>query len=375
MRVIVLGAGIVGLACAHELVRAGHDVEVLDPSPAQGATHAAAGMLAPAGEAWHGEEDLFRLGLASAAMWPELAASLEADSGHDIDLRLTGTLLVGYDADDLAVVRRTHALLERHGVEAHAADRRALAHHEPALSRRAAGGVLLPHDHAVNPRRTAAALQHLLGDRLQRASGEPWVVEGRCRGVIADNARREADVVVAATGSALHPSTGAADLVRPVRGEVLRVRSADTAGHPIRTIRAEVHGMPVYVVPRAGGEVVVGATSEEPAPVPPGEERPTVGGVSRLLDAARALVPGLERAEVLDVLARSRPATPDNGPLIGPSPVEGLLLAAGHHRGGVLLAPVTARAIAAYVAGAAPPDAALPFVPSRFQEAQPCRSA
>lgn len=373
VRIAVLGGGIIGLACAWDLLRDGHDVRVYDPDPAGGATRAAAGMLAPAGEAWHGEEDLLRLGLESAAMWPRYARDLEAASRTRVDLRLTGTLLVGQDADDLAVVRRTRGLLEGQGITATDLDRRALSQQDPGLSRRAAGGVLLRDDHHVNPRRVARALLAVLVGRVHRLRTEPVVAAGCATGVRTDRGEEPADVVIVATGSTLPAVTGVAGLVRPVRGEVVRVRLPEEQA-PVRTIRAEVHGVPVYVVPRAGGEVVVGATSEEQPPAPAGEERPTVGGVGRLLDAAREVYPGLDRAEILEVLARSRPATPDNGPLLGPTGVDGLLVAAGHHRGGVLLAPVTARAVTAHVAGTAPPEVTRPFLPSRFEEELPCRS-
>jgi glycine oxidase len=187
----------------------------------------------------------------------------------------------------------------------------------------------------------------------------------------ADGVTHPADAVVAATGTRLHPGTGSAHLVRPVRGEIVRARLPEVLAPP-RTVRASVHGTAVYVVPRAGGEVVIGATTEEHAGVPVA----TVGGVSRLLDAARTLLPHLDRAELVEVLARDRPGTPDNGPLIGPSPVPGLHLAAGHHRGGVLLAPVTARAVRSHVEGGAVPSAAVPFHPGRFEEGRsgPSRS-
>ncbi|THI95298.1 FAD-dependent oxidoreductase, partial [Nocardioides sp.] len=113
MRVTVLGAGIVGLTVADELRRRGHAVTVVDPCPAQGASYAAAGMLSPAAEVWHGEEDVLRLGLASLALWPDLAARL------GVDLRANGTLLVGYDAGDVQQVERQVALVARHG---HAAE-------------------------------------------------------------------------------------------------------------------------------------------------------------------------------------------------------------------------------------------------------------
>ena len=361
MRVAVIGAGVIGLACAHELVASGHTVSVFDATPAEGATYAAAGMLSPAGEAWHGEDSLLRLGLASAGMWAEYADRLSTSSGIDVDHRDAGTLLVGKDHDDLNVVLRTMDLLAAHGVEAEQLGRDELIGKEPALSNRVAGGVFLPGDHSVNPRRVAAALMAGIGERLTHANAEPYVVDGRCRGVVTDRGSIHAsDVVVVATGHRLDELIpGPRRVVRPVRGEIVLVRTDDP---PSRTIRANIHGRPVYVVPRAGGEVVIGATSEEHA----GEPTPTVGGVLRLLEDARALVPTLDAAGILDVTCRIRPGTPDNGPLVGPSSTPGLLVAGGHYRGGVLLAPITASTIRAYVESEVVPDVALPFHPNRF---------
>ena len=361
MRVAVIGAGVIGLACAHELVASGHTVSVFDADPGQGATYAAAGMLSPAGEAWHGEDALLRLGLASAAMWAEYADRLSVSSGIDVDHRDAGTLLVGSDRDDLSIVLRTMDLLAGHGVETKLLNRDELLEREPALSNRVAGGAFLPGDHSVNPRRVVAALLALIGERLIRAHAEPHVVEGLCRGVVTDRGLiHPSDVVIVATGHRLDELIpGPRRVVRPVRGEIVRARTDDPPG---RTIRASIHGRPVYVVPRAGGEVVIGATSEEHA----GEPTPTVGGVLRLLEDARALVPTLDAAGILDVTCRIRPGTPDNGPLVGPSSTPGLLVAGGHHRGGVLLAPITASAVRAYVEGGDVPDVALPFHPNRF---------
>ncbi|MBO9522804.1 MAG: FAD-dependent oxidoreductase [Nocardioidaceae bacterium] len=327
MRVAVAGAGIVGLTCAWWLAEAGYDVRVFDPAPGEGATYAAAGMLAPAGEAWFGEEDLLRLGLASAALWPAF--------GRRIGVRVarTGTVLAGFDAGDVAVLARAVSLLRSLEVPVSSVT-------EPVLSDRVAGTAFLPGDAHVNPRSVVEALLALLGDRVVR-SPLP--------------AAPAADVVVRCTGAAAHPS------LRPVRGEILRVRCTDPPRHMVRGL---VRGEPVYLVPRFDGEVVVGATSESLSDQPAG---PTVGGVLRLLDAARSLVPSLDRAEVLEVLARDRPGSPDNGPLIGFTGA-GELLAAGHGRGGVLLAPITAAAVLAHVAGDPPPPVVLPFSASRFQE-------
>lgn len=356
-RVVVVGGGVIGLSCAEELLRAGHDVVVCDPAPGSGATRAAAGMLAPGGEAWFGEDALLRLGVDSLARWPAFAARLEASSGVEVDLGDSGTLLVGMDRDDLADVRRCGALLEELGVRVEPLDRKQLQDREPALSSRASGGAWLPGDRHVNPRRVTDALLALLGDRVVAQTATP--VTGGV--VLADGRHLPADVVVLATGASGPPP------VRPVRGEVVRVRTADA---PLHVLRGRVHGQQVYVVPRSCGEVVIGATEEEH----PGHATPTVGGVARLLDAARRLVPGLDTAELVEVLARDRPGTPDNGPLLGLLPGDGperRVLAGGHYRGGVLLAPVTAVAVRAFVEGTSPPDTVLPFHPTRFERTPP----
>lgn len=363
LRIAVIGGGIVGLACADELVRAGHDVSVFDPSPAGGATRAAAGMLAPGGEAWFGEEALLALGLDSLCRWPGFAADLEQRSGHHVDLRQDGTLLVSGDRDDLTELLRAGALLERSGVRAEELDRPALRRLEPTISGRAAGGVHLPDDRHVDPRRVAAALLAVLGERVVRARARP-VADGIVLGD-GDGVRVPADVIVLATGHA------GLRHVRPVRGEVVRVRSRDAPAH---VLRATWHGERVYVVPRSDGELVIGATEEEHSATPrtPATSAgplPTVGGVARLLDTARALLPGIDTADVVEVMARDRPGSPDNGPLIGPLDRPGparLLVAGGHYRGGVLLAPVTAAALRAHVDGLEVPATARCFTPDRF---------
>ena len=356
LRVVVVGGGVIGLACADELVRVGHDVTVCDPRPGGGSTYAAAGMLAPGGEAWFGEAALLRLGIDSLERWPAFADSLEQRSGHHLDLRSTGTMLVAADRDDLAEVHRACRLLNARGVRVEELDRRTLRAAEPALSGRVVGGALLPDDCHVNPRRVTDALLAVLGDRVVRARATP-ASDGV---VLDDGSRLRADVVVLATGATGMPH------VRPVRGEVVRVRCRQA---PIRVLRARVHGERVYVVPRAHGELLIGATEEE-HPAGDGDPLPTLGGMVRLLETARALVPGLATAELLEVVARDRPGSPDNGPLLGPVPGTGsarLLLAGGHHRGGVLLAPITAATVRAHVDGLDVPDPARPFTPDRFE--------
>ncbi|MFD7077538.1 glycine oxidase ThiO [Nocardioides sp. NPDC059952] len=345
MRVRILGAGIVGLSVADELIRRGHDVTVVDPAPGSGASYAAAGMLSPAGEAWYGEESLTRLCLASLALWPGFAARL------GVPVHTRGTLLAGVDAGDVQQVERQLAVLDLAGVSYERLGRRDLLAREPGLGR-VAGGAFLAEDHSVDPRAVVSALLDRVGDRVgldtdsfvPHESGSTSGSVGRAAGA----ARRRrvetntvADVTVIATGARLPDPFSS--LIRPVRGDVVRVRTQEPVE---RTVRAWAHGEQIYVVPRIDGdEVVIGATTEERD----GPLLPTVEGVWRLLDSARRVVPALDRAAVVEVTSRDRPGTADNLPLVGPTHEPGVVLAAGAYRNGVLLAPLIAQLVADHV--------------------------
>lgn len=309
----ILGAGIIGLSIADELVRRGHRVQVVDPAPGSGATYAAAGMLSPAGELWHGESELYAHGRRSVELWPAYADRLGVEFKQ-------GTLLAAADHDDLRQIQRHAALVSSHGDTVEMLTRAQVESHEPRLAR-VVGGAYLPHDHSVDPREVVARLRAGLGERVIPA------------------AIGDADTTVIATGSVLPAPYR--HLVRGVRGEILRLRTSDL---PARPIRGLVHGEPVYLVPRRSGELVVGATQVEHD----GPPVVTAEGVWRLLDAARRILPGIDRAEVIEVTARDRPGTADNLPLVG-SIESGVVLAAGHFRHGVMLAPLTAELVADYL--------------------------
>lgn len=323
MRVLVLGAGIIGLSIADELVQRGHEVCLVDPAPGRGASKAAAGMLSPSAEVWHGETEILRLGMRSLALWPGYAERLGVPRHH------AGTLLVGRDRGDLQQVERQVDLLRGLGAAPGLMTGRQVRALEPTLGSRVAGGALLAEDHSVDPRAVVSSLLDRLGRPAERLSERPDRRSPH---------RQGHDATVLATGATLPEPW--AHLVRGMRGEILRGHTDDP---PQRTLRGWACGQPVYVVPRADGGVVIGATSEEH------DEAPTVtlGGVFMLLEAARALIPGLDRARFTEAIARDRPATPDNLPLVGPAPGrEGVVLATGMFRHGVLLAPLAARLVA-----------------------------
>jgi glycine oxidase len=370
--VAVIGAGIIGLACAWRLTRSGHAVTVLDPAVGSGASHAAAGMIAPASEAVFGQDALLATSLASARLWPDFAAELARDAAQPVELAPRGTLLVALDADDEAVLARHARHLESRRCHVERLTSRAARRLEPALSPRLTGAVRLE-ETAVDPRAVVRALEQAFtarGGTVLPVNAEPVVRDGLVAGVrpVGDGWRSmdavvDADVVVVAAGWAsprMLSAIGHRVPIRPLKGQVIRLgASADPLTH---TVRATVRGREVYVVPRPGGEVVVGATSEDV-----GEDTSvTAGAVHDLLHDAIEIVPELAEATFREATARLRPATTDNLPLVGPTCVEGLVLASGHGRDGVLLAPITAEAVAAHVDGRRPPRNAEPLAAQRL---------
>lgn len=358
MRVAVLGAGVIGLSIAWRLSRDGHTVDLFDDHPGQGASYAAAGMLAPGSEAWYGETGLLRLGLDSLRRWPRFAADLSQDSPTDPWLTTTGTLMVGATAGDAAELDRVAGLLAQHGVRAEVLDRSHTQALEPGLSAHVQRVVSVRDDASVHNRRLITALRQACEARgvIWHAERADVVAGGSVRGRDSDVHHRVDRVVVAIGADA--------GGVRPVKGQILRVRGPRRLIK--RTVRAVVAGTPVYAVPRQDGEIVLGATTEEQG----FDTRVTVEGAHGLLRHALAVLPGLRDYEIVEQVARSRPGTADNLPLIGHD--GEIVLATGHYRSGVLLAPLTAAAVTALVTGAAPPAGVDVCDPARRQGASLC---
>ncbi|MFF8522767.1 glycine oxidase ThiO [Streptomyces werraensis] len=370
--VLVVGGGIIGLVTAWRAAQAGLATTVVDPEPGGGAARVAAGMLAAVTELHHGEQTLLGLNLASARRYPDFAAELSDCTGQDLGYRRCGTLTVALDADDRAHLRELHALHERSGLDSQWLTGRECRRLEPMLAPGVRGGLRVDGDHQIDPRRLASALLtacERAGVTLHRARAERLVVTGgRAAGVVtADGGELGAEQVVLAGGSWSGRLAGVpADVlppVRPVKGQVLRLTMPDRPEPFLsRTVRAVVRGSHVYLVPRESGELVIGATSEEMG----WDTTVTAGGVYELLRDAHELVPGLTELPLTETLAGLRPGSPDNAPLLGPTGLDGLLLATGHHRNGVLLTPVTGDAMARVLTTGELPDEALPFTPRRF---------
>ena len=366
---VFVGGGVIGLACAWRAARAGARVCVLERDrPAAGATGVAAGMLAPVGEASWGEERLLALNLESLRRWPAFARELEEDSGLEVELAERGAIHVALDRDEADELRRRHELHERLGLESEWLAASACRRLEPGLATAVRGGAHVPGEASVDPRRVAAALLAALeragaevrsgAEVVSADPGEPWRLATR------DGERFVAGRVVLACGAwsaqAGWLPSEARPPVRPVKGELLVLRGP--ADQP--ACERIVAGERVYMVPRADGRLIVGATVEEHG----FDVTVTAGGVHELLREAYRLIPEIAELELLEATAGLRPGSPDNAPLIGPGAADGLIVATGHFRNGVLQAPVTADSVAALLAGGRPPVDLSPFSPLRFAE-------
>ena len=366
---VIVGGGTIGLACAWRAARRGLRVRVLERDvPGAGATHVAAGMLAPVGEANWGEESLVRIALASARDWPGFASELESDSGLPSGYELRGALHVALDRDEAEELHRRYELMASFDLGVDWLRPSGCRDLEPGLSPSVAAGVHLPGEAAVDPRLLVPALVAAVEDSGGHVMVEAEVVDAlyegeRIAGVVtADGQEHRAERVVLATGAWSGASAWLPPLarppVRPVKGQLLVLRGNAEQTVSERIITTER----VYLVPRPDGRLIVGATVEERG----FDLQVTAGGVHELLREAYRTLPDVAELELVETLAGLRPGTPDNAPIVGPGTLDGLLLATGHYRNGILLTPGTAEVIAAMLAGEPTPPEGQPVHPGRF---------
>jgi glycine oxidase len=370
----VLGGGIVGLSVAWRARLLGMSVALFERDElGGGATHVAAGMLAPVAEVEFGEAGrrVLDLGVRSAGMWGDFARELEQASGIDVGLRRTGTLVVARDEDEARELERQLAFRESLGLRALRLRASEAREREPALAPTVRLALEAPEDHSVDPRRVVAALRRacelegvlvcehrqvhaleldadakrVVGVRVSRdwtgdavaggsVDGDFFEEDGACESIYAR------DVVVAMgawSGGLGGLPAGAGVPVRPVKGQIMRLRDPAGPGLLQRVVRFAGG----YLVPRGDGGYVLGATVEERG----FESWPTAGGVYELLRDGHELVPGISELRIEELGVGYRPGTPDNTPVIGPGAIEGLTWATGHHRNGILLAPLTAELV------------------------------
>lgn len=361
MRVVVVGAGVIGCATALELARAGAAVTLLErAAPGAEASSAAAGMLAPLGES--ARTSFRELALASWRLYPEVVRDLRERTGIDVEHVTRGTLyplaLTGGVAE-----AAEWALGPELGVEV--LEEAEVRRREPALSPRIRRALFVRGDHWINNQRLVVALaQAAVGAGVELRTGvavsDVLVAGGRAAGVQADGERVEGDAVLLAAGAwtgELTASLGARLPVEPRRGQMLAL------AHVPAVLTHCVHGADAYLVPRPAGELLVGATVERA-----GFQRAvTAEGIAGLLRGALGLVPSLGELPVVRTWCGFRPWAPDALPILGPWPgLEGLWVATAHFRNGILLAPVTARLMTEWMLKGAPSVPVADFLPDRF---------
>ena len=375
---VVVGAGVIGLSSAWRAAQAGLSVLVLERDrPGAAASGVAAGMLAPVTEADFGEEALLELNLRGRELWGGFAAELEELTGMPTGYADDGALVVAADRDDTEELQRLHEFQRTLGLDAEWLTPRRCRELEPGLAPRVGGAILAPQDGHVDPLAVVDALVCALtragGELIAGADVTALEVEGgRVTGVETAGGRGvDAGAVLVAAGAwssagGLGAECGA-PAVRPVKGQLLELRVRRGQSRPARRI---IRTPRCYVVTRGqsedGTRVVIGATVEELG----FDTAVTAGAVFRLLEAAWEVLPEVGELELVSARAGLRPCTPDNAPAIGRGEPEGLLWATGHHRNGVLLAPLTARTVVDLLRGGELPDELRAFDPLRFDSSR-----
>lgn len=364
--IVIVGSGIIGSALARELAGNQARVLLLDrKQPVSEASWAAAGMLAPAAEATH-LPALVPLSRASLDLYPAFVEAIEAESGMRVGLRRSGTLQVFFGTRGDEARKEYAAALARLRMTAQPLTGEEVRQREPGLSPEASAGLWLGDEASVD-NRTLARATVLAAQRRGAELRSGVEVSGlamerdRCVGVLAGGEKIAAGQVVIASGcfSARIERVGRYAPTRPARGQMVAL-NAGTA-RPATVLRCE-HG---YLVPREDGRVLAGSTLEDAG----FDKSVTPQGLRKVLDAAVEMVPALNTAPILETWSGLRPDTPDHLPILGPTEIQGLSVATGHYRDGILLAPVTARLARQWLLGQKtdlPLDA---FSPMRFAKA------
>lgn len=375
-RTAIVGAGVNGLGIAWKLAKAGCEVEVFDRGAVgQGASWAAAGMLAAGAEAEPGEEALTQLGLAAQRLWPDFAAELKADSGIDPEYRTEGLLIAAMTRDEAQRLRFEYDYQREQGIELEWLSGAETRRREPFLRSGVVSGVYSPHDRQANNRQLVAALAaaaRKAGVTIhEHTNVEAVTFEGdRATGLQVNGERVAAEAVVVCAGAwtqELNLPAPSAPPVRPIKGQMLSLQM-----DPAEPLLRHVLWAPTaYLVPRLDGTLIIGGTVEEKG----FDDRMTAGGVYALLEAAWRALPAIEELPIKETWVGFRPGSRDDAPILGATPVEGLHLATGHHRNGILLAPLTAETVAAGILSGAPVPMIQPFGVDRFQRVADARGA
>jgi glycine oxidase len=357
------------LSIGWRLAQAGADVSVFERGRAgDGASWAAAGMLAAGLEAEPGEQALYALNRESQKLWPDFAGELEQEAAMPLSLRREGTLMLALTRDDAARLKFNFDFQRSLGVDLEWLNGAEARKREPHLSPHLAAAIFSPDDHQVENRAVVRALIRAFANAGGTLHEDAKVLSvelahDRVTGVRLADTTHAADFVVVAAGAWSREIGGIPPElrppVRPVKGQMVALKMDPAA--PL--IRHVVWAAKAYLAPRDDGRLIVGATVEERG----FNAAMTAGGVLALLEGAWRAIPGIEDLPIDEMWAGFRPGSRDDAPILGPSGVEGLVYATGHYRNGILLTPITARAIAHYVLTGETEAAIAPFRLDRFR--------
>jgi glycine oxidase len=344
--VAVAGAGLIGGAIALELARAGFRVSVFDErEPGREASWASAGILSPAPEN-PAAIPMVPLGKASLALYPEFVANVEEVSAQSTGFRPKGTLEALFSRDAARELSTLIALHRGLGLKAEPLRPEDACELEPALNPDIEAAALRPDEASIDNRLlTGAVLQAAQKSGVEifpdhavqsiRCEGD------RCTGVQLQSERITAKWTIVAAGCFSSKIQGAEAYapVRPAKGQIVALRADEVK------IDRVLWSERIYLVPRDDGRILAGATVEYLG----FDKQVTAGGIEKILAAAIELVPALANARIDETWAGLRPDSPDHLPILGPTDIHGLLIATGHFRSGVLLAPITARLIREWI--------------------------
>lgn len=371
--IVIIGGGVIGLGIGWQLAKSGVKVTIFDRGEAgRAASWAAAGMLAPYAEVHTEEPELLQLGIESLSLYPQWVGELEADAHMSIGYRVEGTLIVGLEPDDTHQLRHLYKAQQQFGLDVQWLNGREACEIESVLSPRVTSAIHCETDHQVDNRLMICALKnafHKYGGVLhERTLVNKIIIEnGSVTAVQTEESIKQCDIVILAAGCWSTQIDGIPEAmlppVRPVKGQMLALEME--AGIEIRTVIRTVRARyptSVYLVPRADGRLIVGATSEEMGY----DERLTAGGMFELLRGAWEVVPGIYELPILESWSGLRPGSRDNAPILGKTPIDNLIYATGHYRNGILLTPVTAYEITKLILTGVTSDTISPFQLSRF---------
>lgn len=374
--IAIIGGGICGLAIGWRLAQEGFSVTIVDKGKAgMEASWAAAGMLAPLIEAEHAEEMLLPLAIESRKRWPQFAAELENFTGINVDYRTEGTLQIALHRDDQEALEHRYSFFKKNNFEIEKLSGSQVKALQPHLSHNVTGGILSPEDHQVDNRLVVSALLKA----FKKAGGilhentevdEICTNNGRVNGICMGGEKVVTEHLVLSAGAWSRNIPGipkdARPPVRPLKGQMLALEMPSKMPLLDHVIWGPGNAIVsnIYLVPKSDGRLIIGATVEEMGY----DTRITCGGLFELLRAGWEVLPSIYDLPVLSSWAGLRPASRDDAPILGPSGVDGLTIATGHHRNGILLAPITASEITAYITTQKVSPLIKPFQLNRFQK-------